>query len=95
MPFVPAPAPRPVAPAPVKPAAPAYKAPSVTKPVAPKGSAYNAPTNTHTSSVVPVYVPFYGGSDDSADGVATSAVLVLFLAILVVSVVMIRREFRI
>lgn len=35
------------------------------------------------------------GSDDSADGVATSAVLVLFLAILVVSVVMIRREFRI
>ncbi|WP_328691127.1 hypothetical protein OG879_31345 [Streptomyces caniferus] len=45
--------------------------------------------------MVPVYVPFYGGSDDSADGVATSAVLVLFLAILVVSVVMIRREFRI
>jgi hypothetical protein len=68
------PAPRPVAP----------KAPSVPKAPAYKGPAYKAPSSgTSSTHVVPVYVPFYGGSDDSAAGVGATVVLALVLAFVV------------
>ncbi|AUG87184.1 hypothetical protein HOS58_gp52 [Streptomyces phage Attoomi] len=68
------PAPRPVVP----------KAPSIPKAPAYKGPAFKAPSSgTSTTHVVPVYVPFYGGSDRSAEGVVSSVLLVLVLAFVV------------
>jgi hypothetical protein len=75
------PAPRPVVP----------KAPSVPKAPAYKGPAYKAPSSGTSTHVVPVYVPFYGGSDTSAEGVGASIVLALVLAFVVAVVVSVAR----